>query len=497
MSNPIALVRSENAGEKPPKANWFLGIAGVGILGAAYYIAVSIEDPIAALLWFFIAVIMVIVATYLIFVAGSVVLCRILQKNKRYYYKANHFISVSSMTYRMKRNGAGLASICILLTMVLVMLSSTTALFIGVEDSLHARYPRDIILYMTMQKGEYVQEDTVSEYKDKVQEILDEHDAQPENVCDYRYGYSEGVMSDGIFAHDVWALQTFGFDTYSDVVQLYLVPIDDYNQIMGADETLAEDEVLIFVLRMEYTEDTFQIAGGPEYRIKAQVDDWIDNGRSNMSILPSLVVIVPNYEAAVAPLDQQAVVSHIWYYGFDLDLSADAQNEAYQQIRGTDWIRGLEDADRIYHASLESLEFNREEFYGVYGGLFFLGILLSIVFLAAAVLIIYYKQISEGYEDQARFGIMRKVGMTKRDIRKSINSQMLTVFFLPLLTAGVHLCFAFPMIQKMLLLFNLTDIALLITTTVVCFLIFGLLYALVYKITSNIYFSIVSGAKED
>ena len=500
LSNPAALLRSENAGDKPPKANWFLGLVGVAVLACAYYISVSIEEPLSAMLWFFVAVVMVIAATYLLFIAGSVVLCRILQKNKRYYYKANHFISVSAMAYRMKRNGAGLASICILLTMVLVMLSSTATLFIGVEDSLHTRYPRDIVLTATMQEAEYVDEETVSQFRDMMQDVLDEYGAHPQNVCDYRYGYTEGVLARGVFAHDAWALQTFGADTYSNVIQLFIVPVSDYNHIMGANETLEPDEVLIYVNRTSYTASTFQMSSGEECRVKAVVDDWIDNGESTAVILPSVVVFVPDYEAAVDSLMDEygdSIVSSIWYYGFDLDLPGDEQVDFFKQIRSSDWYRGLTHADLIYNASIESLENSRDDFYGLYGGLFYLGILLSIIFLAAAVLIIYYKQTAEGYEDQKRFEIMQKVGMTKRKIRKSINSQMLTVFFLPLVMAGIHLCFAFPIIHKLLLLFNLQDTGLLIATTVICFVIFGAFYTVVYRITSNAYFSIVSGAKDE
>ena len=247
------------------------------------------------MLWFFVAVVMVIAATYLLFIAGSVVLCRILQKNKRYYYKGNHFVSVSSMAYRMKRNGAGLASICILLTMVLVMLSSTAALFLGMEDSLHTRYPRDIVMDAVMQRAEYTQEDTVGKFQDMVQDILDDYDAQPQNVLEYRYGYSEGVIADGVFSHDVMSLQTFSTDTYSDVVQLYLIPVSDYNQVMRMSETLEEDEVLIYTSRTSYTTDTFQIAGGETYRVKSLVDEWIPNTESTTLMIPSVVVFVSDY----------------------------------------------------------------------------------------------------------------------------------------------------------------------------------------------------------
>lgn len=501
LSNPMELLRSESTGEKPPKANWLFGLVGVVILIAAYYIALTIGDPVTALALFFVAVGMVVVATYLLFGSGSVILCRLLQKNKRYYYKANHFVSVSSMTYRMKRNGAGLASICILLTMVLVMLSSTAALYIGTEDVIRIRYPKDINMKLSMQDIEYVGDETLDLFRDKVQTVLDENNAEMKTVTDYRVGYTEGILTDGSFYNDEEAMRTFNYDTASEAVLLYMVPLSDYNRVMGENETLGDGEVLIYPFRTEYTYPTFQMNGGEVYTVKSVVDDWVHNGNAAMTIIPTVFVFVEDLDAFTvtdrARIDSTGYsqVRFDWMYAFDLNVSAEKQIEICHLIKQTDWMRGLEYDDIVYSADIEGQEDERAGFYYLFGGLFYVGILLSIVFLLAAVLIIYYKQVSEGYEDQNRFEIMQKVGMTKKDIRKSINSQMLTVFYLPLLTAGVHLCFALPVIQKLLLLFNLQNTALLIGTTAVCLLVFGILYALVYKITSNAYFAIVSGAK--
>lgn len=504
LSNPITLLRSENAGEKPPKANWFLGIAGVVILAAAYYMAVTIEDPLTALALFFVAVALVIAATYLLFIAGSVVLCRILQKNKRYYYKASHFVSISSMTYRMKRNGAGLASICVLLTMVLVMLSSTSSLFIGAEDSLQARFPRDIILDMTFMEPEYATDEALDNYRAQYAEIFASYDVEPEDVQDYRTAGLAGLLTDGFFLIDTDSITNFDVQTYSDLVQLYFVPLADYNRMMNDHQTLDADEVLICSYRRDYTADTFQVEGQEVYRVKAVVTEFWGSASAAMSVIPTVYVVVPDFQAMIQPFanmtdawGEDPLLRAGWHYSFNLDLLSEEEVSFFRELRQCVKTMSINDSAVIYNLSSDCLEAERDDFYGTYGGLFFLGIVLSIVFLAAAVLIIYYKQVSEGYEDQARFGIMRKVGMTKRDIRKSINSQMLTVFFLPLVTAGIHLCFAFPMIEKLLQLFNLWNTNLLIATTVVCFLIFGLFYTLVYRITSNAYYAIVSGAKED
>lgn len=495
LSNPVELLQSDSVGEKPPKARWLLSLLGVVLLAIAYYAAVTIEDPFSALSAFFVAVLLVICATYLLFITGSVTICRILQKKKNYYYKANHFVSVSSMAYRMKRNGTGLASICILLTMVLVMLSSTTALFTGSEDSLHSRYPRDFNMNLTTSL-DGIDEQDIAPARENILSFLEKQNTVPEHVYDYRMGYTSGYLRGDVFEYDLDNIYLGNSVTTDVPMLLYLIPLESYNAMMGKQQTLAKDEVLIYPYRTQYTASTFRLSDGPQYRVKEVVPDWISNGNSAMTIFPTLFVFVPDLKAAVAPWQSLAnfagdpLIEYCWHYGFDLDLSAQEKIDLYSQLRKDQSLNAPD-------ANWECLEAERSSYYSLYGGLFFIGIMLSLVFLSAAVLIIYYKQISEGYEDQARFEIMQKVGMTKRDIRKSINSQMLTVFFLPLLTAGIHLCFAFPLIHKMLLIFNLWNTRILIATTICCFLIFGIFYALVYRLTSNAYYAIVSGAKKD
>lgn len=378
FSSTAALLDSENVGEKPPRANWVLGLLGAVILAGAYATAVMIQDPVAAIFLFFVAVVLVIIGTYLVFVSGSVLLCRILQKNKRYYYKPAHFVSVSSMAFRMKRSGAGLASVCILATMVLVMISSTTCLYFGEEDAINARYPNDFRL-------EFVLPVLAAEDTDALRSaVLAEADAcgvRVENLTEARDAASHDASRESY---------TLSFDTSAD-----------------------EDR---------------QAALRRAFRIRFQGDSVED----------------ANFDSCI-----------------------------------------------IISKAVE-----RDDFYGTFGGLFYLGILLSAVFICAAVLILYYKQITEASEDRARFAIMQKVGMTAREIRSSVNSQMLTVFYLPLLLAGVHLAFAFPMIRKLLSLFALNNVALFATTTLISFAVFALLYTLVYRITAGAYCDIVGGERE-
>ena len=494
-SSASELVKSENFGEKPPRANWLFGLAGIVILAAAYYIAVSIKTPLTALSLFFIAVIMVIVATYLIFIAGSVWICRLLQKNKRYYYKKNHFVSVSSMVYRMKRNGAGLASICILATMVLVMISSTTCLYFGAEDALRDRYPRDISISASYSGLDSMTDENISALRGEISAAVG--GAETENILDYRCASLVGSLENGILDLSEASIYSTAMTTYDYVAEVYIVPLADYNAIAGTNESLGSDEAMIYAYRMDYTDKTFAADELVSFRVKKVLDSFpIADGSAMASIAPTVFVIVPDFADTVAKLggavsssgDEPASLS--WNYAFDTPVSDEEETAMCERI-GERLSECSQTGGYLYY-SRESLAANRADFYGMFGGLFFLGIMLSIAFICAAVLIIYYKQISEGYEDRRRFEIMQNVGMTKKEIRSSINSQLLTVFFLPLIFAGLHLGFAFPFIHKLLMLFNLSNLPLLIGTTAISFGVFALLYAVVFRVTSNAYYNIVS-----
>ncbi len=499
-ANPVDLLHSENLGEKPPKANWLFGTAGIIILAAAYYIAVSIKEPMSAIIWFFIAVIMVIIATYLIFIAGSVLLCKILQKKKKYYYKANHFVSVSSMSYRMKRNGAGLASICILGTMVLVMITGSACLYFGAEDSLSSRYPRDISANITLESSEAVRDENIDVLKEKTEEVLMQSGIEKTEPVYYRKAMIYGLMNEETARFDAEVPEAFTQVKYDNLRMINFIPLSDYNKLMGTDIHLGSNQVMIYPVRCDYDSDTFSVEKGKEFEVAKVLDEFTEDCDTAMDMVPSIVVVVRDFEDTVKPLEDieyegQSAVTFKWYYGIDTDQSAQKEAAAANQLR--DMYKELisKGSNGVLIGRCESLEANRDDFYGTYGGIFFLGILLSIVFIAGAALIIYYKQISEGYEDKSRFEIMQKVGMTKKNIRKSINSQMLTVFFMPLLAAVIHLCFAFPLIYRLLMLFNLRNLPLLIFVAAVSVTVFAVFYVLVYRITSNSYYKIVSEAK--
>lgn len=496
ISKPVELLKSENIGEKPPKANWVLAVLGAVILAAAYVIAVTVDNPMAAIFLYFVAVTMVIVATYMLFISGSVALCKALQKNKRYYYKTNHFVSVSGMVYRMKRNGAGLASICILSTMVLVMVSCTVCLYTGMEDSLRTSYPRDISVDVEVNDFAAVNDELVHSIDAKTEAVLGKYSEAAQNKMSYRIADVAANQNGNDFS-----IITNGFYS-SSAYNVLIVPIEDYNRLMGQNETLAENEVLVYKAKLsDYDESTININGTGDLKIKKYVEDYIGYGVDMSIVNSSIYVFVPNYDAFIAQFEGitepngNPVLSKHYITGFDLDCDDLVQLTILNEIH--DSVSSSVTGPGIDSVTTDGIAGSRMLFLGLYGGLFFLGILLGIVFIFAAVLIMYYKQISEGYEDRARFEIMQKVGMTQSEIKKSVNSQVLTVFFAPLIVAGIHLAFNFPLINKTITLLGFTNSGLLMGITAVCFLVFALLYVIVYRITSRSYYSIVSTAEKD
>ncbi len=499
FSNPADLVKSESFGEKPPKANWFLGIVGILILGAAYYLAVTIDDPISALVLFFVAVIMVIVATYLIMISGSVMLCKILQKNKKYYYNKRHFVSVSSMAFRMKRNGAGLASICILATMVLVMISSTSCLYFGEEEILAERFPYDISIRIDL-----LMDDAFADHSEAFQsafnKIITDFNVSVKESLYYTSGVVSGALSeDGsvdITADDLDALQL------ENVKNFFFLPVEEYNRLTGSSITVGNNEAYYYKTGNDSSVDHLSISG-VELELTGKIDDFDITTNYDANPYETYYLVISDMQNTLAPIVPlvDEYDTHLLQTSLHYDITPNTESD--EEL--VEIFRSLSDAlyDTASSIHLGSFSFGscciaeeRADFYGTFGGLFFLGIMLSIVFIVAAVLIIYYKQLSEGFEDHARFSIMQKVGMTKQDIRHSINSQMLTVFLLPLVFSVMHLCFAFPMVRQMLTLFQLTNTMFLVFTAGASVLVYTICYVIIYRLTSNVYYSIVSGAKE-
>ena len=500
-STAVALLHSEAAGEKPPRANWFLSLLGLILLGAAYYLAVSIKNPLDAITWFFVAVVLVIFATYLLMITTSVLLCRVLQKDKRYYYRANHFVSVSSMAYRMKRNGAGLASICILATMVLVMISSTASLYFGKEDSLRTQYPREVNVQLRLSSLSQMEDHNLDLFRTAAQQAVEDCGGEMQDVMDYRYINTTGYpMEDGIEMD--WREYQSSNITYANLRDYFFVTEADYEAQTGEQLDIPEGEVALRTYDCDDAPLELKIRRGGTLRVAESRKGSDQLGLAQNSNIARVVVIVPDMQAIldVFPASIQDIKdsnTFRWVYGFDTGLDADGQRAVSEAVSEHINALDLGEGQGYDGYSLALREENRADFYGNYAGMFALGILLSVVFILAAVLIIYYKQLTEGYEDQARFAIMQNVGMTRREIRRSINSQLLTVFYLPLLFAGLHLAFAFPMIRRLLMLFSLYNIGLFAAVTAISFAVFAALYAVVYRQTAGAYYAIVSGGRDE
>lgn len=480
LSKPIELLKGSNTGEKEPKTKWILTILGLLCLGGGYYISITTTNPADALFLFFLAVILVIVGTYCLFIACSITVLKMLRKNKKYYYKTNHFISISGMIYRMKQNAAGLATICILVTMVLVMLSSTSSLYIGMNDALTSRYPREFLVEVEPTESAI---DTVEKTAEKV---LGNQSLEMKNSQSYSYLGVTALQNGNNFE---------AFENYMDMNSiriLCLIPLEDFNRLANSDVELKENEVLVYSNRDAYGENEINIFKNEFSVQKTTVDFETFNigGGYNADMYTTFFVIVPDmqainnvYEAQLQEYGEAITkIRHI--YTFDIEGSKESLKAFSNEMD-----KELSKANVDY--MIESRTENRANFLSLYGGLFFLGIFLGVVFIMATVLIIYYKQISEGYDDKERFKIMQNVGLSHKNVKRSIHSQILTMFFLPLVVACIHIAFAFPVITRMLSLLNLTNTNLFLLSTAVSILIFAFFYVIIYKATANVYYKIV------
>ena len=483
-SNPVELMRKSRAGEKPPRANALKALLGIAMLAAGYVLALRVRNALSAFTMFFIAVLLVIGGTFQCFSSASVFFLRLLQSNKGYYYKPNHFISVSSMRYRMKRNGTSLAVICILSTMVLVILSSVTCLYAGTQDMLMTQYPRQIEI--THKSDELPAADALSA---PVEQALSDEGLTPENVISYRSFYIAGQL-DG---DNVLAERGGSITDIDSVISITVMPLADYNALCGTSYTLAPGEALATGSLPHRLNGRVTVFGSQTYTFAATDIPLPTDAQGDFDVVEALLLILPDEDAFMElyTVQQEAYGSTSsrisTTYAFDTALPDEETSALGSRLAKAMQDEGID----IYRKVRED---DRADYEGLTAGFLFLGIMLSAAFLCAAVLSMYYKQITEGYEDQARFDVMRKVGLSLRMIRQSINSQILTVFFLPLIVAGVHLAFAFPMLTKLLTVFGLFNTRLFVTTVLVSYGAFSLLYVLVYLITSRTYYRIVSGA---
>lgn len=484
LSKPVELLSGGHTGEREPKTKWLLSVIGILSLAGGYTIAIVTKSPLSALLLFFVAVILVIIGTYCLFTAGSIALLKRLRKNKAYYYKTKHFTSVSGMLYRMKQNAVGLANICILSTIVLVMLSSTTSLYFGMEDALRNMYPRNIeVTAINTSKTDTDHLDT------RLSKIISSGSIKTKDTIKFRYieyslkhkGNQFHYDRKGIYAKEGNALAFF-------------IPLDEYNRLQGTSEKLGKQELMLFSPNAEFTDKTV-LFDNTAYTVKGVVNSLNVQSYSYTRLTDILYFILPNEQAIKEVNNSMSGGKEKWkglsyYYGLDVDGTTQEQIKLADSLSKS--ISGFHsNNNKNLKVNLDCAEKSKGEFLSIYGGLFFLGIFLGILFIMATVLIMYYKQISEGYDDKSRFEIMQKVGMSRDEVKKSIRSQVLMVFFLPLIAAGIHIGAAFMMITRLLAVLNLTNVALFAWCTVFTILIFAVFYAIIYALTARVYYKIV------
>ncbi len=507
VTKPVNLLTGSNVGEKEPRTKWILTIIGSGCMIAGYILANTIDSPIKALSVFFTAVLLVIAGTYLLFIAVSITVMKVLKKNKKFYYRADRFVSLSGMLYRMKQNAAGLASICILSTMVIIMVSTTVCMYVGAEDLLKNRYPNDIII--DVQEPESRELEAILkvthgiEKEMNLQATYESLSSQLILLVNDRDGKIEPEYGDGAAEK-------------REPMMASIISLETYRQYSGESEAeLADGEVLVYAPKKAKAGETMEILG-TLYTVKEQIKKTELNRQNYFLNLFDMYIIVVRDEDVVLQMQEtyrealnnraaetgEDVLTYsepMIYGGINIDVTGTDEEkiELYRRF-GTAINAEIEivkeDGTRVKkvpNVSIACQAVSKSTFQADYGGLLFLGIFLGITFLMATVLIIYYKQITEGYDDQRRFAIMQQVGMSKAEVKRTIRSQVMLVFFLPLATAVCHIAGSFRMIEKLLNLLNLTNVSLFVLFTVITVIGFGLFYVLIYTLTARVYYKIV------
>ena len=476
----VALLKEENNGEREPKARLILAILGLGLTGYGYCLAQTIQNPIKAITMFFIAVLAVIFGTYLIFMAVSITVLKLMKNNKTFYYKPKNFISVSGLLYRMKRNAVGLANICILSTMVLVTMGTTSALYAGSEEAYNTRFPRDIII-----NGYRSTEGKLAEIEKNVKKATQDAGVEVKDLVSYNMlnvvGHLNGTEINYVSEF------TGSFDKIKSIVVLEL---KDYNKVSKEQKTLNTGETLLFIDKKGKYEANEITVQGVNLKIKEKLTDFPGAlGTAAANIMDTYYVVVKD-NADVKKIESALKKK--------LNIS-DGEGEIFNYVglnisdksKEAKVIENFKQLEKEGNINIEGKAENETNFKGFYASFLFIGVFISMIFVVSQVVIMYYKQISEGYEDKGKFGIMRKVGLTDKQIKQSIRSQVLLIFFAPLAVATLHTVVAYPFIEKILKLFLATNNNVFLIALAVTIAVFAVFYLIVYLITSRIYYRIL------
>lgn len=492
LANPIELLRGTNVGEREPKTKIFMTIVGVVCLAIAYYIAITTENPLKVLTLFFVAVLLVIIGTFALFTAGSIALLKLLRNNKKFYYNKRHFMAVSGMLYRMKQNAAGLASICILSTMVLVVISTTVSMYVGIQDELMARYPNDVCV--TVDYNSVI--DKSSEIEKAIFDEIDSAEVKNKKAFSYLSVFV-GQKGDD-FTTDKEHL------SYQNSYLFYILSKDDFIKIDNSFKdkigNISKGEAVV-VLNKKYDKKDIKIFG-KNYKVNKSFEHTEDNDLYVISTLNGLGYIILDNDESVQELydmQEKMLGKGANYYTNKIRFDFKSGNKkqkaaAYKKIDNAVkkyFKENKNDKKEISSYWVESRQENEQNFYLLYGGLFFLGIFLGTMFLMVTVMIIFYKQITEGYDDRERYQILEKVGMSSREVKDTIKSQIRIVFVLPIFAAAVHVTAAFPMVNRILKMLNLNNEKLFAGCLAATIIVFAVIYYLVFKVTSRAYYKIV------
>lgn len=475
----LHLMREKKAGEKKGRFLGLQTLVGLGLLAGAYYIALTVEKPVAAILNFFIAVLMVVLATYLLFNAGTITLLQFLKKRKNYYYKTQNFISVSNLISRMRKNAAGLATISILSTMLLVTLVGSINIYVGGKDYLTTLYPKDYNIMVTSAKT-----DKNAAILQAVKEVAREKGLTDAKYENYSYQFS---MISKINGNQLTIAETTDGLSVEEVqnmiAPLLVISRQEYEKMTGKNVDLADNEALLYAKNLQINQKQALTINGKSWNIKEHLTTDFAHGKivntSGMVSEKSMYMVV----------NQPSQVGLKSFYTYYIGIqSSNKQVDLQESIFNALQQQGQESGN----ISLSERYRIEKDYQGVIGTLLFIGIFLSAVFLLGTVLVIYYKQISEGYEDREGFIVLQKVGLDEKQTKATIRKQIITVFFLPLIFAFLHIAVAFHMLQLIVALLGATNVPLLIQTTIATCGVFLLVYILVFVITSRSYQKIVA-----
>ena len=485
----VALLKDENKGEKEPKSRWILAVIGLALIGYGYYTAQTVQNPIKALLVFFYAVVAVIIGTYLVFMAVSITVLKIMKNNKNFYYKPKNFISVSGLLYRMKRNAVGLANICILSTMVLVTMGSTSALYAGMEKSYNERFPRQLMI-----AGYNSTSEKLKEIENNAKLSAKEAGTEVEDMVSYNSLPMVGRLVEDKFNFE----SNVGVDL-SNVKMIVVLQLKDYNKFANKNKTLESNEILLHIDKKgDYNHNSISL-NGSDYKIKEKLSEFPGTiGSATANIMDTYYAVVKDEKEATKLATKLTELSskELEKRGISIQTGTPTlQNYVAFNIKDTTKeskvIESFKKLEKQSGIEIEGKEENKLTFRGVFASFLFIGVFISFIFVISQVVIMYYKQISEGYEDKGNFEIMRKVGITDKQIKQSIRSQVLLIFFSPLIIATLHTIVAYPFIEKILRLFLITDNSIFLQALAVTIVVFAIFYLIVYAITSKIYYRII------